>query len=168
MMRHLCKTLWLAGIILLYCAIITQAQPKAGPLPTPVPVPAGGYYPMICRGASAASDAFIFVAVRTSNGRDMRKSITFNRKSETAPRGDYSKIRPGSCSWDDRTINDSEPQVIGLVISDYQWKLITKALTTPDQLWVFHVRLTKFIADPSKTYFQSSSHNALPPLSIGK
>jgi hypothetical protein len=70
---------------------------------------------MICRGDTATSGAFLFEARRTSNGRDMRKHLFFKRKSSTAPRGDYSKLDPGSCSWNDRTVNASEQSNITLV-----------------------------------------------------
>ncbi len=147
MMRHLCKTLCLAGIILLYCATTTQAQND-------------GYYPMICRGGPAS---FQF-----QERRNQQKAIGFN-KSSTAPRGDYSKITPGTCTWDDRTVNDREPPVIVLVANDYQWKLITNALSTRDQLWVFYVRLDKMKNSAgTQFFFMTRNHNALPPLSKGK
>lgn len=146
-MRHLCKTFSLAGIILLYCATTTQAQKD-------------GYYPMICRGAPST---FVF-----QQRRNQQRAIGFWR-SKTAPRGDYSKIDPGTCTWDDRTINDREPPAIVLVISDYQWKLITDALSTPDHLWVFYVRLDKLKNSTGQQFFfMTRNHNALPPLSKGK
>ena len=143
MMRHFCKTLCLAGIILLYCATTTQAQKD-------------GYYPMICRGGAAS---FQF-----QERRNQQKAIGFN-KSSTAPRGDYSKITPGTCSWDDRTVNDREPPVIVLVASDSQWKLITNTLSKRERLWMFYVRLDKMKNSAgTQFYFQTRNHNALPPL----
>ena len=137
------KTLCLAGIVLIYCQTTTQAQP-------------GGYYRMICRGAPAS---FQF-----QERRNQQKAIGFN-KSPTAPRGDYSKIRPGTCTWDDRTVNDKEPPVIVLTASDVRWKRITDALSTRDQLWLFYVRLDKMKNSAGEQFFfMTRNHRALPPL----
>ena len=122
MMRHLCKTLCLTGIILLYCATTTQAQTD-------------GYYPMICRGGPAS---FQF-----QERRNQQKAIGFN-KSSTAPRGDYSKITPGTCTWDDRTVNGNEPKQIQFYAPNTIANSIRTGLNTPDRFWVFYVRLTKY------------------------
>lgn len=129
MTRHLSKTLCLAGIILLYCATITQAQ-KQGQ---------DGFYMMICRGANSA---FRIDDVRRE-GRYGKFGLNF-LPSSTAPRGDYKKINAGTCSWDDRTVNGNEPKQIQFYAPNTIANSIRTALNTPDRFWVFYVRLTKY------------------------
>jgi len=144
MTRHFCKTLCLTGIVLLYCATNAQAQPAANEQPS------NGYFKMICRGADSAF-RIVDLERRFIN---VKLGLNFS-PSTTAPRGDVWKIDPGTCSWDDRTVNDNEPKQIQFIASTPQAQKIRAVLNSPDQFWQFYVRLTNY------GYFETRSNNHL-------
>jgi hypothetical protein len=172
MMRHFCKTFCLAGIVLLYCATITQAQPKEEPQ-TPKPAPQSTYQNMICRGAPGAFSIGLISKGSTDypSGNMVYVLLRLKNRSSTAPHGDYSKIDRGTCSWDDRIINDTVIReedrgmryiaVPGYISQQYK---IRRALSNSNGLLSFRVRLRRNYDVPPTWWYEARSFIILPPL----
>ena len=119
-MRHLCKTLCLTGIVLLYCATTTQAQEVADII--------------ICRGAASAFQIDELEKV----GDKVKLAINFS-PSSNAPIGTIRKLDPGTCAYSDRIINGSEPKQIQVSVTSAVAQNLRTKLNTPDRWWQFNV-----------------------------
>ncbi len=95
-------------------------------------------YPLMCRGVKGAEIAF-----ETKS----RMSFRFKKGTAKADSGAdpaSSGLAPGECSWSDRGMRDSEPDIFfhkvkdgtGLSDAEYTW---TKELDNPDNYWVFDI-----------------------------
>lgn len=146
-MRYFCKTLCLMGIFLLCCITIVQAQEQLN----------AGYYKMICRGDDSA---FRIDDLEKTAGK-VKMGLNF-LPSSTAAKGNAKKIDPGTCSWDDRTVSDSEPKQIQFNVTSTQAQKIRDVLNSPDKFWQFYVRVTNY------GYFETLNHKQLILLRVKK
>jgi hypothetical protein len=136
-MRHFCKTLCLTGIVLLYCATLTQAQ-------------GGDFHKIICRGDT---DAFRIDDLEKV-GDKIQLGISFSA-SKHAPGNDVWKLDPGTCSWVDRLVADGEPVQIQLDVTAEVAQRIRTHLNTPDNFWQFFVR------DTERGFYETRDHAQL-------
>src|SRR4051812_15864135 len=117
-MRRFYQTFCLAGLALLSCATIVQAQ-------------RGGYRKMICRGGDEA-----FRIDDTTDERDRPQLVVNFSPSSRAPGGDVWNLDPGTCSWVDRILADGEPQQIVLYVTpEMAQRIRTHLNSSPDHFW---------------------------------
>ncbi|HEX9422269.1 MAG TPA: hypothetical protein VF899_03450 [Pyrinomonadaceae bacterium] len=95
-------------------------------------------YPLMCRGVKGAEIGF-----ETGS----RMSFKFKKGTAKADSGAdpaSSGLAPGECSWSDRGMRDSEPDIFfhkvedGMSLSDAEYKW-TSELDNPDNYWVFDI-----------------------------
>lgn len=137
-MRHLCKVLCLAGLVLLYGATSAQAQQ-------------GNYHKLICRGGE---DAFR-IDDSTDENNKPQLQVNFSPSSH-APGKDVWNLDPGTCSWVNRVLADGEPQQIQLYVTpDVAQRIRTHLNSSSDNFWQF------FIRDTERGYYETRSHQQL-------
>jgi hypothetical protein len=137
-MRHFCKTLCLAGVVLLYCASVAQAQKD-------------GYYKMICRGGDEA----FRIDDLNKEGDRVELGVNFSPSSH-APGSDVWKIDVGTCSWVDRVVSETEPQQIQLTVStEVAQRIRTHLNSSQSNFWQFYVRNTQ------RGYYETRDHAQL-------
>lgn len=137
-MRHVCKILCLAGLVLLYCATGVQAQ-------------GGGYRKLICR---SGEEAFRIDDTTDENNRPQLQ-VNFSPSSR-APGKDVWNLDPGTCSWVDRVLADGEPQQIALYVTPaVAQRIRTHLNSSSDNFWQFFIRNTE------RGYYETQSHQQL-------
>ncbi len=112
---------------------------------------------MICRGG----DSLFRIDDLEKTTGNVKLALSF-LPSSTAPKGNVRKIDSGTCTWDDRTVNDEEPKQIQFDATSTQAQKIREVLNSPNKFWQFNVRVTKY------GYFETLDNKQLILLRVKK
>jgi hypothetical protein len=120
---------WIAVVGLLVNPGPAQAALQAAPLP---PLPQGAF-PLNCRGgAGLVLETF---GPPADSGTRARLSLTFAANSRAAgPEGEG--LKPGTCAWVDRPVNDEEPRQVRVTIGSAD-STLRRTITDSGVYWSF-------------------------------